>query len=172
MKWLKRALAALMVVLMLCVCAQPVDAVPGAAAEQLSTPTDLKTPAATEAPRTGKRSGYAVIRSGAKVYTSRKRTSTYGTVTAESYVYIPSTTVSSLTYKVRFDTELSAALSECHTYYVLSEDVRWLSESDGKALARELDKKGVREVGGVQIPVIAFEYRKAPATPSPPRPRR
>ena len=116
MKWLKRALAALMVVLMLCVCAQPVDAVPGAAAEQLSTPTDLKTPAATEAPRTGKRSGYAVIRSGAKVYTSRKRTSTYGTVTAESYVYIPSTTVSSLTYKVRFDTELSAALSECHTY--------------------------------------------------------
>ncbi len=163
MRQLRRVMAALMIALMLCMCAQPAATVFGAVAEQFSTPTDLASPAA----KTGKRSGYAVIRSGAKVFTSRKRTSTYGTVTAESYVYIPSTSVNSLTYKIRFDTELSAALSECHTYYVLSEDVRWLSESDGKALARQLEKKGVREVGGVQIPVIAFEYRKAPATPKP-----
>lgn len=138
-----------------------------AAAEQITTPTDLNTPAPTEAPKSGKRSGYALIRSGAKVYTSRNRSSRVGTVTADSYVYIPSTAVASLTYKIRFDTSFSVGTDACHTYYVLADDVRWLSESEAKSLTRQLEEDDVRRSGSVLIPVVAFEYRNTPATPKP-----
>lgn len=162
-----RVLTLLTALLMLLVTICPATLLYDAMAEQITTPTDLNTPAPTEAPKSGKRSGYALIRSGAKVYTSRNRSSRVGTVTADSYVYIPSTTVASLTYKIRFDTSLSAGTDACHTYYVLAEDVRWLSDSEAKSLTRQLEEDDVRKSGGVLIPVVAFEYRNPPATPKP-----
>lgn len=181
-KGLRRLSAAVLLALLSALLLQPAQ-VWNALADQLVTPTDLITPvpsasvtsaptpeptaAPTEAPRTGKRSGYALIQSGAKVWTSRKRTSSVGTVTANSYVWIPNTSVASLTYKIRFDTELSTALDECHTYYVLSEDVRWLSDAECAELEKKLEKQDVRDVGGTLIPVISFDYRKPPATPKP-----
>lgn len=170
-KTTSRILALLTVLLLLAAAVVPALTLPDALAEQLTTPTDLTTAAPsptqapTEVPKTGKRSGYAVIRSGAKIYTSRQRTSRVGTVTADSYIFIPNTTVNSLTYKVRFDTELSVGLDSCHTYYVLSEDVRWLSESECAEVEKQLERSNARETGGVLIPVIAFEYRNPPATP-------
>lgn len=148
---------------------------PMAWAEQLTTPTDLttappapeETEAPTEAPAKGKRSGYALINAGATIWKSRKRDSSLGKVGNAAIVWIPTTSVDALTYKVRFDTELSVGLDECHTAYVLFREVTWLTDAEQKELKKELEADKVRQSGGVWIPAIDFAYRNPPKTPVP-----
>ncbi|MBQ8556022.1 MAG: hypothetical protein IJ438_09155 [Clostridia bacterium] len=144
-----------------------------AQAQEITTPSDLATEALTTAPTAtpaptktpSKRAGYALLKGGSTVWKSRQRTSSLGKTNGDAYVWIVNTSVASLTYKIMFDTELSTALEECHTAYVLSADVVWLSDAANEQLAAELAKDEVRQAGGTWIPVISFNYRNPPATP-------